>query len=132
MDPSRLIEFRGRIRRTEWWLTQLALWGVFAVSVVAIALSHGHDGDGTADDIMALGIVSLAALVVLLQLAAGVKRLHDLGQTGWLILMLFVPAVGWLIAIIVLGCLPGTPGDNRFGAPPEERDRNPLADLFDD
>ncbi len=50
--------------------------------------------------------------------AASVRRFHDLNRTGWWALILLIPFIGTLLGI-VLACLKGTPGDNRFGPPPK-------------
>jgi len=47
-----------------------------------------------------------------------VKRYHDRDKSGWWILILFIPLVGFIWFLIELGCLPGTPGPNRFGPDP--------------
>ena len=47
-----------------------------------------------------------------------IKRLHDRDNSGWWILLGFVPIVGMVWYIVVICCLPGTVGENRFGADP--------------
>jgi hypothetical protein len=51
-------------------------------------------------------------------LAAQVKRWHDLDRSGWMVLLGFVPVVGFIVTIFCLGCQRGTAGANRFGPPP--------------
>jgi uncharacterized membrane protein YhaH (DUF805 family) len=46
-----------------------------------------------------------------------IKRFHDRGKSGWWVLILFIPVIGFFWAIIDLGILQGDPGDNRFGPP---------------
>ena len=43
-----------------------------------------------------------------------VRRLHDRDFSAWLILVVFIPAMGTFI-LLFLSALPGTPGFNRFG-----------------
>ena len=63
------------------------------------------------------GIVALGALGFLLpSLAAGVRRLHDVDKSGWFLLLGLIPIVG--LVLLYFFVIPGTPGDNRFGAPP--------------
>jgi uncharacterized membrane protein YhaH (DUF805 family) len=50
------------------------------------------------------------------QLAVSVKRLHDIGRSGWLYLITFVPFIGSLILLVMLGFRDSGRGDNRFGA----------------
>jgi uncharacterized membrane protein YhaH (DUF805 family) len=47
-----------------------------------------------------------------------VLRLHDVGLPGWWVLVGLVPIVGTLAGLL-LGIVPGSRGDNRFGAEPD-------------
>jgi len=51
-------------------------------------------------------------------LALQVKRWHDLGKTGWLVLLNLVPAIGTLISIFFLGFSKDVYGENKFGNQP--------------
>ncbi len=63
---------------------------------------------------------SIVALGLMLpQISAAVRRLHDLGHSGWWYLIGLIPFAGGLI-LLALFCFEGTPGENRFGP-------NPLA-----
>ena len=53
-------------------------------------------------------------------LAQGVKRLHDLNKSGWLILLCCVPIIGWIFALYMLFA-DGTVGPNPYGADPKNR-----------
>ena len=50
-------------------------------------------------------------------IAVSVKRLHDVGYSGFLALALLVPFVN-LAFTLWAGILPGTAGPNRYGATP--------------
>ena len=54
-------------------------------------------GDGTTGTIIS-GLVSLA--LFLPGLGLGVRRLHDIGRSGWAILLALIPIVGAIILII--------------------------------
>ena len=64
----------------------------------------------------------LAALVASMwfSLAQGVKRLHDLDKSGWLILLMFVPIVNALFGLYMLFA-DGTVGPNQYGEDPKNR-----------
>jgi uncharacterized membrane protein YhaH (DUF805 family) len=54
---------------------------------------------------------NIYSLVVLLPgIAVGVRRMHDVGKSGWYLL---IP-----IYNLVLACTEGTPGSNQYGADP--------------
>jgi len=62
-------------------------------------------------------------------MAVGVRRLHDTGRSGWWMLVSLIPFVGG-IWLIVLMCLDGSAGDNRYGSPPDGTTGNvPKYDL---
>lgn len=69
-----------------------------------------------------LNIWTIVTCVWVLVAGAGnvmlmIRRLHDLGKSGWFVLIAFVPVLG-LIFSIVLFCMPGQVGQNRFGEEP--------------
>jgi uncharacterized membrane protein YhaH (DUF805 family) len=107
--------FNGRATRSEYWFFVL-----FAFLVVVAASIF----DGILNMVVfepAMGgnmLASLAMLALLLpQLAAAVRRLHDLGHSGWWYLIGLVPVVGGA-ALLIWFCLRGTEGENRFGPDP--------------
>ena len=66
-------------------------------------------------------LLSLVVGLVLLWpgLAVGVKRCHDRGKSGWWLLLLFIPLIGFIWWLIDLGMLEGTPGPNAYGPSPK-------------
>ena len=59
----------------------------------------------------------LAGVVYGFSLSA--RRLHDLGQSGWLILIAFIPLVGIFFGLWMLFA-GGQPNPNRYGPPATE------------
>jgi uncharacterized membrane protein YhaH (DUF805 family) len=99
----------GRVRYLGWTmamlLCMLPLMLVFAgASVMSSVL-------GT----LILGVAVIAMIVV--GVFIGVQRLHDMGWSGWLWLVNFVPFIGSVFALLML-IIPGTQGVNRYGPPP--------------
>ena len=97
--------FDGRIRRIEYFLS-----GIVGGIVFSIAWALG------------IGTFILGALVASMwfSLAQGVKRLHDLDKSGWLILLMFVPIVNALFGLYMLFA-DGTVGPNQYGEDPKNR-----------
>lgn len=52
-------------------------------------------------------------------IAVVVRRLHDIGKSGWWYLISFIPLVG-VIWFLVLMCMDGTHGENKYGLDPKE------------
>lgn len=82
--------FDGRSSRSEYWWYALA---IFILSFV-INLIFGQSNAG----MIVSGIVSLALLLPGLGLT--VRRLHDIGKSGWWIFINLIPLVGWIIFIV--------------------------------
>jgi uncharacterized membrane protein YhaH (DUF805 family) len=54
------------------------------------------------------------ALFAWAKFALAAKRIHDLGKSGWISLVMIIPAFG-LIAVIVLLVVRGDDYDNQYG-----------------
>ena len=64
-------------------------------------------------------LVQLYDLAVLLpSLGVGVRRLHDIGKSGWWILIVLIPIVG-IIILIVFAVTDSQPGNNEYGPNPK-------------
>ena len=128
-------QFSGRSRRTEFWC--FALFYVLATA----AANYVDTMDGDWRPIVGRsGMVELIVSLLLLLpiVSVGVRRLHDIGRSGWNLLLLAVPYVGWLftqdnrsaelfslgglsvglIALALLLLQPGDAGSNAYGASP--------------
>ena len=94
-------DFSGRASRPEFWWFVLAQF--LASAVVSVVSS-------TLATVLALGLLIPG-------LAAGARRLHDLGKSGWLQLIGLIPILGWIL-LIYWGAQPGEAGANKYGEPP--------------
>lgn len=104
--------FSGRARRSEfWWFTLFAT----IASIVAIEIDIAIFGEGMEDPTPLSTVLSLALLLPWLSVT--VRRLHDIGRTGWWYLISLIPIIGW-IALIVFTVTDSKP-DNRFGLSPK-------------
>ena len=108
-------DFNGRARRKEYWT--FALFNVL-FSVLAILLDNLT---GMAMDGMGYGpIYCLYVLAVLVPgLAVAVRRLHDVGKSGWMLLVALIPLVGaiWLLVLMFRDSMPAV---NQFGPNPKQ------------
>jgi uncharacterized membrane protein YhaH (DUF805 family) len=105
--------FQGRAARPEfwWWVLFVFLVNV-AAQLVAVIIEAPFGGHWLHH------LVRLLLILVFLlpNLAVSARRLHDTGQTAWLLLLGLIPVIGWIV-LIVLYVLPGQPAANRFGPP---------------
>jgi uncharacterized membrane protein YhaH (DUF805 family) len=123
-------DFSGRARRTEYWM--FVLFNIiFALVAIAIdnllGITFSFSGpDGTAVPFFYGYIYVLYNLAILLpSLAVGVRRLHDVGKSGWMMLIALIPLVGG-IWLLVLFCTDSQSGPNKWGENPKEE---PLANF---
>ncbi|MEM7375807.1 MAG: DUF805 domain-containing protein [Bacteroidota bacterium] len=112
--------FTGRSSRTEYWLFVVFCFLVglaVAIITVVIGFSSGVPSYAIEDLGEALGIVTTLALIIP-AFAVGCRRLHDFNASGWWVLVMLIPLLG-IIAFIIIGCVEGTKGPNRFGDDPK-------------
>lgn len=105
---SNYVGFRGRARRTEFWM--------FTLCDLLIAIVLGALGYFLDFPYLLLGYL---LLTVLPRWAVGVRRLHDTGRSGAWLLINLVPVVGWIVGI-VFAEQPGVVGPNKYGADPKQ------------
>ena len=98
---TRYADFNGRSRRSEFW------WASLATSIIS--------------SVLATAIPNFAwiwSLVILVPgVAVSIRRLHDIGKSGWWYLINFVPLVGQIIFLVFM-CKDSTE-DNLWGPNPK-------------
>jgi uncharacterized membrane protein YhaH (DUF805 family) len=108
-------DFSGRARRTEYWMFFLIN---LLISIAATLLDRVLGTTfGSADQYGAFSLFySLAVFIP--SLAVAVRRLHDIGKSGWYLLVLIIPLVGiiWLLILLVRE---GDRGANAYGEDPK-------------
>jgi len=106
--------FSGRARRKEFWM--FVLFNFIAAVLAGILDNILH----TTYSNQSTGIIStLYSLAVLLPgLGVAIRRMHDIGKSGWWILVSLIPVAG-IIWYIVLTATEGQHGDNQYGADPK-------------
>ena len=104
--------FSGRATRTEYWLFTLAQIIVFVA--LGILAAVGASGDFP---VLGLPLVVYWIGTIIPSLAVTVRRFHDGGYSGWMILLALIPAIGGIILLIFM-VLPSERGSNRHGPDP--------------
>ena len=115
--------FDGRIRRIEYFLSGIIggiVFGVaYSLGLATLFLGAAAGSAGGSLFGILIGIVAGIASIWF-SLAQGVKRLHDLNKSGWLILICCVPIIGWVFSLYMLFA-DGTVGPNQYGEDPKNR-----------
>jgi uncharacterized membrane protein YhaH (DUF805 family)/cold shock CspA family protein len=121
--------FRGRARRREFWSFALfSFVGLMLLTVAGIGFDFAAgnmaeiatDSDFSADGapLITFALTGLATLALVVpSIAVTVRRIHDIGLSGWFWLITFVPSVGSLI-ILVFTLIPSQRHPNRWGPVP--------------
>jgi uncharacterized membrane protein YhaH (DUF805 family) len=134
----RYADFTGRSTRQEYWMYVLfcALLYMAAFVLLIVFAAASVQGGKTGSDEMPTGVLIGILLMVILYLglfiptlAVQARRFHDQELSGWLVLLGFIPYLGWLIMLIFM-CIDGTAGPNRFGPDPKGRGGQRQADIF--
>jgi uncharacterized membrane protein YhaH (DUF805 family) len=111
--------FSGRASRSEYWWWALFTTLVFvALGIPALVLGSTTSPDGGATPgpagvpfLVAIGLFYFAVLVP--SVALIVRRLHDVGQSGWLALLGLIPWVGGLV-LLIFAVLPPSPAGAKY------------------
>ncbi len=104
----------GRLRYLAWSMVlMLACLPLFGIAGGFFAASEILGG-------LLMVVVGIAVAVV--GIMFGVQRLHDIGWSGWLLLVTLVPIVGGVFSLLMF-IIPGSTAANRFGPPPPPNSR---------
>lgn len=128
--------FQGRASRSEYWWFTLAVALVGALLGLIMFLGYNQE----TQQMGSLGYLGAALLgvfylgILIPGIAVLVRRFHDRNMSGWwvlgFVLLSLIPFVGIIasLAQLVILCLKGTTGENRFGQDPLMGSSNP--DVF--
>lgn len=102
--------FEGRARRSEYWffrlfdfLAILALIFLFIISEIKYSFIF-------------LIIYILASIVP--RIAIEIRRMHDIGKSGWFILVAVIPVIGGIWRLVLLAT-DSQDGENEYGPNPK-------------
>ena len=112
-------DFSGRARRKEYWMFVLfnmicAIVWIF-LTALAYTLFNNNTISTNAVNVICL---SYGVIVMLPSMAVTVRRLHDVGKSGWMLLVALIPAVGgiWLFLLLITK---GQQRENKYGFDPK-------------
>lgn len=92
--------FSGRARRKEYWM-------FFLFNLIFSAVAG------------MLGLTALYSLATFIpRIAVAVRRLHDIGKTGWWYFIVLIPVIGGIWYLILM-CTDSKYGTNTYGENPK-------------
>jgi uncharacterized membrane protein YhaH (DUF805 family) len=110
----------GRCQRSEfWWGTLLYYFGLaFALvftSVFFVSVGDPYDGSDAGWGMSLFFVLMVFCVFLIPLLSQQIRRLHDIGVSGWWVLIgLFVPYIGAFI-LLIMSLLPSQPHPNKYG-----------------
>lgn len=114
--------FSGRARRKEFWcfvLFNIILW-------IVLGQIFGLINRPEMDVFLKL----LAFATILPWLAVSVRRMHDIGKSGWFLLIFLIP-FGNLFILFSLAS-EGAKGKNEYGPDPKKMGESPSVNVLDE
>ena len=110
--------FSGRARRKEYWMFVLVQTIVMiGLMILDSVLGLDFELQGIS---LGYGYLYLIGIIVHFSpsLALVVRRLHDVGKSGWFYFIFLIPLIG-VIWLLVLYCTEGQKQDNKWGPDPK-------------
>lgn len=107
LTTSAYAQFDGRASRSEYWWFSL---GCFLISS-AFGVIDAALGSSVLTSLFVLGII-------IPSLANSVRRLHDTGRSGWYLLLLLIPLVGFFV-VLAFFVSKGDKRANKYGPVPK-------------
>lgn len=108
-------KFDGRAGRSEYWFYAFFSTLIFFIlqflsSMLGLQYSMN-------DLITVYPLASVWQVVTFIpSMAVGVRRMHDINRSGFWLLFLLLPLIGWLL-IMIFAVLKGNDDDNDYGSP---------------
>ncbi len=117
---SSYANFRERARRKEYWgyylFWMLSFFVLMAASIALDAAMGNLSGNDVPFVTMIVSVLFVLASIVP-SIAVTVRRIHDIGLSGWFYLLIFLPYVGGII-IFVFSLIPSQAHENKWGPVP--------------
>ncbi|MCO7223957.1 DUF805 domain-containing protein [Pleionea sp. CnH1-48] len=117
LEPVRFFSMSriGRVRYLAYSFGATALVAIVFMATI-IALGGGIDGINPKSYIGASAVIS--CVFIFISFIMMIRRLNDLGYSGWLSLLMFMPLINLAFAIYLM-FFPGSKGANQYGKKPE-------------
>jgi uncharacterized membrane protein YhaH (DUF805 family) len=108
-------EFNGRLSRKEYWMYVLFTTIFALIAIIIDNLMGTTAGNSHVGLFFFIYLIAIASP----DLAADVRRLHDVGKSSSFMLVILIPFIGIIWYLFVLS-KEGVTGENEYGANPIE------------
>jgi uncharacterized membrane protein YhaH (DUF805 family) len=110
-----LFSFKGRARRKEYFLSSIVLF----LTIIMFMSFFKSIGEIVHSSLYSILFIAFVVAVLVSELALTVRRIHDVGRSGWFIFILLIPIIGWIWGLI-LTLSEGDGGKNKYGLDPKD------------
>ncbi len=107
-------ELRGRASRTEFW--KFAFYNLIFI-LTAIAVDNIFDTTAAGLPYGLFNFFYILAIIIPC-ISVVIRRLHDVGRSGWFSLVILIPLIG-IIWLVILLCEEGVKETNKYGTNPD-------------
>lgn len=112
---NRYADFDGRASRQEFWMFNL-FYLLFVIAISLLIIPFGNSETGLN---IIFGIIVVYSLGLAIPIwAVTVRRLHDIGLSGWWSLLSFIPYLGTVV-LLIMCCMDSKPCSNNYGNNPK-------------
>ncbi len=98
-----------------FWIALVVIYALIVLPLHYLVYGGGE----TLDDTLMIPSVAYLLFVMVPFFSVYVRRLHDIGRSGWWILLHLIPVIG-PITLLVFTVLDSQPGDNAYGPNPKK------------
>jgi uncharacterized membrane protein YhaH (DUF805 family) len=111
--------FSGRARRKEYWMFALINFVIVIVLEGLFIFPTLLNGNGDFPTFGYILVMLYSFGLFLPSLGVMIRRLHDVGKSGWWYFVALIPFIGaiWLLILLISDSQPGT---NQYGPNPKE------------
>ena len=116
------VDFSGRARRKEYWMFKLYRFLIFlGITIFCVLFVEILSEENQYIPPFIYIIVYL--VFIMPSLAVAVRRMHDVGHSGWFLLINLIPSIGSLVYFIFT-LFDSQPYKNKWGSNPKEKEIN--------
>ncbi|MDR1054200.1 MAG: DUF805 domain-containing protein [Planctomycetaceae bacterium] len=109
---------KGRARRKEFWWFFLCYWS-FIVNIWVFAAQLNDVSEIECTWLLSLFVWIFTVVTLVPYINLCIRRMHDIGQSGWLVLINSFPMIGPFI-FLILCAINSQKGTNQYGPNPKE------------
>lgn len=107
-------KFSGRTPRRYFWIYQLLSYGVLAVGTILFLILVFFEFNDFAVLFAQIYLVIWILGIIPIELGIRIRRLHDIGLSGWTLLISFIPIANFFFTIYYCFA-PSESAENKYG-----------------